>query len=181
METVRWVELMSDEQWDNEARSDIEFKTRRDQLRKDARKRCNDDPDKKSRMIPHPDVELPVPRTEASLTLKLANKKPKSKRSKESLDGLCEVLAPISSVIKSNEHFSIIKEPGRRQVTVSSSDLAKLGTKPEKQSYLKCYAERRPKVPTGKTSEELISRHAEGARKKMKAIRRLNTDVSLMP
>ena len=39
METVRWDELITDEQWDNEARSAIEFEKSRDQLSKDARKR----------------------------------------------------------------------------------------------------------------------------------------------
>ena len=125
METVRWDELLTDEQWDSEARIDIEFKKCRDQLSKDARKCCNKDPDKEFRMIPHPDVGLPVTRTESSLTIKLAKKKPKSKRSKKSLDGLYEVLAPVSSVIKSNEHTSIIKEPGRREVTVRNSNLDK--------------------------------------------------------
>ena len=125
METVRWDELITDEQWDSEARTDIEFKKCRDQLSRDARKCFNEDPDKEVRMIPHPDVGLPVTRTESSLTLKLAKKKPKSKRSKKSLDGLCEVLVPASSVIKSNEHTSIIKEPGRREVTVRNSNLDK--------------------------------------------------------
>ena len=91
METVRCDELISDEQWDNEARSDIEFENQREQLSKDARIRCKEDPDKEYCMIPHPVVGLPVPSTEVSLTLKLAKKNPKSKRSKKSLDMLCWV------------------------------------------------------------------------------------------
>ena len=74
METVRWDEFISDEEWDNEAWSDIEFEKRRDQLSKDATKRCKEGPDKESRIVPYPDVELTVPRTEGSLTLKLAKK-----------------------------------------------------------------------------------------------------------
>ena len=101
IETVRWDELISDEQWD-ETRSDVEFKKQRDKISQDARKRCNEDPDKESITISHPDVGPTVPRTEASLTLTLAIKKPKSKRSKKSLDGLYEFLAPSSSSIKSN-------------------------------------------------------------------------------
>ena len=80
METVRLDELIPDEYWDNAARSDIEFKKSRDRLLKDARKHCNEHPDKNSCMISHPDVGLPVPRKKASLTLKLAKKKPKSKK-----------------------------------------------------------------------------------------------------
>ena len=79
METVRWDELFSDEQRDNEARSDIELEISRDRLSKDAVRRCDADPDKESRVFPHPDVGQAVPRTEASLTLKLAKKNPKVK------------------------------------------------------------------------------------------------------
>ena len=79
METVLWDELFSDEQWDIEAKSDIELEISRDQLSKDAVRRCNADPDKGSRVVPHPDVGQAVPRTEASLTLKLAKKNPKVK------------------------------------------------------------------------------------------------------
>ena len=63
--------------------------------------------------------------TEASLILKKAKKRPKNKRSKKSLDGLYEVLAPGSSVIKSDAYTSMIKEPGKREVTIRNSDLAK--------------------------------------------------------
>ena len=114
-----------------------------------------------------------MPRTDALLTLKLAKKKPKSKRSKKSLDGLYEVLAPGSSVIKSNEHNSIIKEPRRREVTIRSSDLAKFGTETERQTDLRCYAERRPKMPTGKTTEELISRHAKDGKRKIEGDKKI--------
>ena len=101
MERVRRDKLISDEQWDDDTRSDVDFEKQRDKISKDARKRCNEDPDKESRTISHPDVGLLLPSTEESLTLKLA-KKTKSKRSKKSLDELYEVLAPGSSVIKSN-------------------------------------------------------------------------------
>ena len=119
-------------------RHEAELEKSRDQLSKDAVRRSNEDPNKKSRVISHPVVGRPVPRTDSSLTLKLAKKKPKSKRSKKSLDGLYEVLAPGSSVIKFNEHTSIIKDSGRREVTIRNSDLAKFGTKAERQTDLNC-------------------------------------------
>ena len=112
METVRWEELISEDHWDTEARSDIKLEANRDRLSRDAVKRSNADPDKESRVIPHPDVGLAVPRSEASLTVKLAKKKPKSKRSKKSLDDLYEVLAPRSLVIKTDVFKPITKEPG---------------------------------------------------------------------
>ena len=100
-------------------------------------------------MIPHPDAGLAVPRTEASLSLKLAKKNPKVKDLKK-LHGLYEVLAPGSSMMKSDAHTSIIKEPGKREVTMRKSDLAKFGTKAERQIDLQVYAYRRPKTPSGK-------------------------------
>ena len=108
METVRWDELISDEQWDNDARSDIDLEKSRDRLSKDAVS-CNEDPNKESRVITHQDVGQAVPTTEASLTLQLAMKKSKNKPAKKSLDGLYEVLAPRSSVIKSDAYTSLIK------------------------------------------------------------------------
>ena len=129
LETVRWEELISEENWDVDARSDIELEINKDKLSKDATRSKNAGPEKESRLITHPDVGLPVPRTEISLSVKLAKKKPRTKRSKKSLDGLYEVLAPGSSVVKTDSYTSIIKEPGKREVTIRNSDLAKFGTK----------------------------------------------------
>ena len=72
METICWDKLISDEQWDTEARSDIELEISRYRLSKDAVQRCNADSDEESRVIPHPDVGQAVPRTQAILTFKLA-------------------------------------------------------------------------------------------------------------
>ena len=90
-----------------------------DRLSKDADRRCKEDPNKESRLIPHPDVGQAVPRTEVSLTLKLAKK------------------------------------------------LAKFGTKAERQTDLRNYADRRTKVRTGKITEDLINQHAKEARRKL--------------
>ena len=54
--------------------------------------------------------------------------------------------------MNSIEHTSIIKEPGRREVTIRNSDLAKFVTVSERETDLKCYADRRPKMPTGKNN-----------------------------
>ena len=63
MDTIRWDELISDEQWNTEARSDIELEISRDRLSKDSVQGCNADSDKESRLIPLPDVGQSVPRT----------------------------------------------------------------------------------------------------------------------
>ena len=65
----------------------------------------------------------------------------------------------------------MIKEPGRREVTIRNSDLAKF--KAEKQSELKYYAERRPKAPTEKTTEELTIKHARDAKKKIEGEKKI--------
>ena len=150
LETVRWEELISEENWDVEARRDTELEHNRDKLSKDAARRKNADPEKESRLITHPDAGLPVPRTESSLSVKLVKKKSKTKRSKKSLDGLYEVLALGSSVDKTDAYTSVTKEPGKREVTIRNSDLAKFGNKAERQTELQIYANRRPKVPSGK-------------------------------
>ena len=167
LETVRWDELIADENWNNDGRSDTEIETNKDRLSKDATKRKNEDPHKESRVIPHPDVGQSVPRTEASIEVKLAKKRPRTKRSKKSLDGLYDVLAPGSSVVITDTFTSVIKEPGKRDVTIRNSNLAKFGTKAERQTELQVYANRRPKLPTGKTTEELISHHAKELRMKL--------------
>ena len=99
LETVRWEELISEEYWDNKERSDTELEFNRDRLSKDVAKRKNEDPNKECRVIPHPEVRLSVPRIEAALGIKLAKKRSRKKRSKKSLEGLFEVLAPCSLVV----------------------------------------------------------------------------------
>ena len=48
-----------------------------------------------------------------------------------------------------------------------------MGTKPERQTELQVYANRRPKTPTGKTTEDLISHHAKELRKKLEGGKRM--------
>ena len=76
LETFRWEELISEENWDNEERSDTELELNRDRLSKDAGKRKNEDPNKESGVIPHPEVGLSVPQTEASLNLSSPKRDP---------------------------------------------------------------------------------------------------------
>ena len=112
-------------------------------------------------------------RTETSLSVKLAKKKPKTKTSKKSLDGLYEVLAPGSSVVKTNAYTCVIKEPGKREVTNRNSDSAKFGTKADRQTELQIYANWRPKVPSRKITEDLRNQHAREARKKLEGNKKM--------
>ena len=74
MKRVRWDELISEENWDLEARSDTELDQNKDIQSKDAARSKNANPDKESRIIPQSDVGLAVPWTETSLSVKLAKK-----------------------------------------------------------------------------------------------------------
>ena len=82
-------------------------------------------------------------------------------------------MAPGFSVVKTDSYTSVIKEPGKREVTIRNSDLAKFGNKTERQTDLQIYANRRPKVPSGKITEELINQHAKEARKKLQGNNRM--------
>ena len=99
------------------------------QAQQDAGRRYRDSTDKESRFIKHPKINNPIPRTEASLKVKLARKLPNNKRAKKQLAGLYEVLKPRSYVIKSSTTTTIMNEPGRSPDKVRDSDLAKFGIK----------------------------------------------------
>ena len=58
-------------------------------------------------------------------------------------------------------------------MAIRNSDLAKFGTKAERQTELQLYANRRPKTPTGKITEDLISHQAKETRKKLEGGKRM--------
>ena len=62
----------------------------------------------------------------------------------KNLDGLHEVLAPGRQVGKVSPTSSIIKEPGKPEGRVCNSNIAKLGTKNERETELAHYADWRP-------------------------------------
>ena len=125
----------------------------------DAGSRYRDSDDKESRLITHPKLTDPIPRTEKSLSVKLARKLPNKKRAKRQLAGLYEVLKPGSFVTKSSPTTTIINEPGRSPVKVRDSDLAKFGTKAERSTNLWMYAQRRS-APYEQTAETKIAKHS---------------------
>ena len=51
LETVRWDQLITDENWNNDERSDIEIEVNKDKLGKEAMKRQKEDPNRESRLI----------------------------------------------------------------------------------------------------------------------------------
>ena len=132
----------------------------------DAGRRYNGDHNKSiSRFIVHLKLNKLIPRTEQSLDLKLARKV--TKRSKRDLRGLWETLAPGSTVVRTSDTTTVIKEPGVPEVCVRNSDIAKFGTRAERNTDLWEYAKRRP-LPYEKTTEEKISQHTKELKKKFR-------------
>ena len=134
--------------------------------RVDAGRRYNGDHNKSiSRFVMHPKLNNPIQRTEQSLDLKLAKKA--TKRSKRDLRGLWKTLAQGSTVVRTSDTTTVIKEPGVPEVCVRNSDLAKFGTRVERNTDLWEYAQRRP-LPYEKTTEEKISQHTKELKKKFR-------------
>ena len=131
----------------------------------DAGCRYRDSDNKESRFIIHPKILNPIPRTGASLNIKLAQKLPSKKRAKRQLAGLYEVLKPGSYVTKSSTTTTIINEPGRAPLKVRDSDLAQFGTKAERATNLWTYAQRR-QTSYEQTTETKIAKHSNDLKKK---------------
>ena len=147
-------------------RSDILIEEAMQRTQVDAGRRYNGEHNKSvSRFILHPKLNNPIPRSEKSLDLKLARKV--TKRSKRDLRGLWETLAPGSTVVRTSDTTIVIKEPGVPEVSVRNSDIAKFGTRAERNTELWQYAQRRP-LPYDKTTEEKIAQHTKDLKKKFR-------------
>ena len=85
--------------------------------------------DNESRFLRTTQAHRPLPLKEHAVQLNIARKKHLHKRSKKNLDGFYEVLAPGSVVQKTDQYTSVIREPGKMEVTVRNSDIAKFGTR----------------------------------------------------
>ena len=159
-DTVPADEFLDEAGWINPNRCETEIEQKMCQASLDAGSRYRDSDNKASRFITHPKLTDPIPRTEKSLSVKLARKFPNKKRAKRQLAGLYEVFKPGSFVTKSSPMTTIINEPGRSPAKVCDSDLAKLGTKAERSTNLGMYAQRRP-APYEQTTETKIAKHSK--------------------
>ena len=145
-------------------RSDILIEEAMQKAQVDAGRRYNGDTNKSvSRFILHPKLNNPIPRSEKSLEIKLARKV--SNRFKRDLRGLWETLASGSTVVRTSDTTTVIKEPGVPEVSVRNSDIAKFGTRAERNTELRQYAQRVP-LPYEKTTEEKIAQHTKDLKKK---------------
>ena len=165
-DTVPVEDYLDDNGWVTRDRSDILIEEAMQRAQVDAGRRYNGEHNKSvSRFVLHPKLNNPIPRSEQSLDLKLARKV--TKRSKRDLRGLWETLAPGSTVVRTLDTTTVIKEPGVPEVSVRNSDIAKFGTRAERNSNLWQYAQRRP-LPYEKTTEEKIAQYTKDLKKKFR-------------
>ena len=156
-------DYLDDNGWVTSDRSDILVEEAMQKAQVEAGRRYNGDKNKSiSRFIMHPKLNNPVPRTERSLELKLARKV--SKRSKKDLRELWETLAPGRTVVRTLPTTTAIEEPGVPEVKVRKSDVAKFGTRAERNTDLWQCAQGRP-LPCDKTTEEKIAQHTKDLKK----------------
>ena len=132
-DTIPGRSYLTEEQWagtalcsDTEIEKVICAASARAQKKEDKMK------DGEQRLIWSEGPSSPIPCSERSIQLRLARKIYDSQRQKKNLDGLYEVLAPGSTVCKVSLTTSVIEEPNRQEVRVRNSDIAKFGTKAER-------------------------------------------------
>ena len=153
---------LTEEQWaDTALCSDTEIEKVISTAYARARKEKQKVKDGEQQLIKSEGVSRPFPFSERTFQVKFARKIHESQGQKKNLDGLYEVLAPGSTVCKVNPTTSVIKEPNRQEVRVPNSDIAKFGTKAERDTKLKHNIERRPKTIYEKKIEQKINKHRQ--------------------
>ena len=143
--------------------------------------------DEEARLMWSESISRPIPCSECGIQIKITKKINNAHRQKINLDGFYEVLAPGSTVGKVSPTTSIIKEPKRPEVRVRNSDIAKFGTKHDRNTELGQYVDRRPtKIHDKKTLEQKINNHKHDLsrkdvrRRKMKRTRKQPNNMSVI-
>ena len=121
--------------------------------------------DKESRFFRSIKAHRPITLKEHTVQFNIARKKHPNKRSQKNLDGHYEVLAPSSVVQKTDQFTSVIREPGKLEVTVRNSDNAKFGTRDERKTNSSEWINRiGPKVYEKSTEAKMLSHTKEFTR-----------------
>ena len=97
----------------------------------------------------------------------------RKKKVQENLQGLYEVLAPGSNILKIIPTTSTVKESGKPTATVRNSDIAKFGTTQERQTPLKVYADKRGPRTCEKLVEEEIQSYIKQFTRKLKGDKKM--------
>ena len=90
-----------------------------------------------------------------------------------------ELLAPGITVVKADECKFVIKEPVKMRITVRKSDMAKFGPYLVKDTQLAPYAERRPKTPTFRVTEDKIANVLPFCDEKRRGTKRLVVETKM--
>ena len=171
-DTVMPEEILPDDKWTNGYRSDIDVELGMTRATAEAQSREQASTDGEPRFLKTTAIR-PIPLKERAAELNLARKIHGKRRSKKNLEGLYEVLALGSQILKVSPTTSTIKEPGKQVVTVRNSDIAKFGTKLERQTPLKVYADRRGPRSGEKFVEELIHSQIKEFTRKQKGDKKM--------
>ena len=133
--------MLPDEKWINGYRSDIEVETGMNRASQKASNKERESTNGESRFL-RTTVCRQLSHKQRTVKLKLARKIHGEWRSKKNSEGLYEVLAPGSQILKVSPTTSTIKEPRKPIVTMRNSDIAKFGSLQarEKEIPLKVYA-----------------------------------------
>ena len=129
--------------------------------------------DNESRFLRTTKVSQPIPLMEHAVQINIARKKHAHKRSNKNLDGLYEVLAPGSVVQKTDQYTSVIREPGKLEVTFRNSDIAKFGNRDDRKAKLMDYVNRRRPRIHEKTTEAKIFSHIKESTRVQKGDRKM--------
>ena len=121
-DTVTPEAILLDHKWLNWYRSDIEVELGMTRAAQEANDQEQAIADGESRFIRSGACQ-PVPITERAVQLKLVCKIHGKRRSEKNLEGLNEVFAPGSNILKVSPTTSTMKEPGKAIITVRKSEL----------------------------------------------------------
>ena len=157
-DTVMPEEILPDDKRVNGYCSDIEVEIGMTRASDEAKDRERASTYGESRFLKTKAIR-PIPLKERAVEFNLARKMYVKRRSKKNLEGLYEVLAPGSHILKVSPTTFTIKEPGKPIVTVRNSDIAKFDTQLARQTPLKAYEDRRGPRSGEKIVEELIHSH----------------------
>ena len=171
-DTVMPEKILPDDKWVNGYRSDIEVEMGVARASNEANERERASTDGESRFLKMKAIRA-ITLKERAVDLNLARKVHGKRRSRKNLEGLYGVLAPGSHILKVSPTTSTIKEPGKTIVTVRNINIAKFGTKLERQTPLKAYADSRGPSSGEKIVEELIYSHIKEFNHKQKGVKKM--------
>ena len=163
-ETVTPNKFLPKEHWEND-RSDDEIEHNMCKATRDATTCERLAADNESQFLHTTKAHRAIPVKKHAVQINIDRKKHPHKRSKKNLDGLYEVLAPGSVVHKTDQFTSVLREPGKVEVTVRNSDFPKFGIRSEGKTKLMEHVNSRgPRIHDKTTDAKIFSHFKESTR-----------------